>query len=111
MPTVNLDALISPNLTATLNNREVRVKPIDGKCYQLLARVSTSGNTNESVGTMYEVAARCLPDLEQDEIDGLTPAQVSAVVKLASEGVEAVEASAPPNSAPAGPRAESQPVH
>lgn len=97
---VNLDALLNADLSVTLDGEEVPVKPIDGGAYQLLS--SMEGEA--SVGVMYKVASRCLPTLAEERVLSLTPAQVGAVVKLASEGVDQVEAVASPNSAPAGIR-------
>jgi hypothetical protein len=103
--TVDLDALIDPNLSVTLKGKTVKVKPIDGACFQLLSRLEGG---EKSVELMYDVAGRCLPSLTETQVLELTPIQVAAVVKLASEGVEEVEALAPPHSAPAGARRKSQ---
>jgi hypothetical protein len=103
--TIDLDALIDPNLSATLKGKSIPVKAIDGACFQLLSRLEGG---EQSVGLMYEIAGKCLPSLSEAQVLELTPIQVAAVVKLASEGVEEVGALAPPNSAPAGARRKSQ---
>jgi hypothetical protein len=90
---INLDALIDPGLSVVLNGETVPVRPIDGACYKLLNEKGTS------VEVMYTIAARCLPSMTLDQVDTLTPVQVGAVVQLAAEGVQEVEALASPNSA------------
>lgn len=90
---INLDALIDPNLSVVLNGKTVRVKPIDGRCYQLLSKLESG---EQAVGIMYDIAGRCLPDLTEDEVFALTPQQVKAVVAVASGQAEEVEESASP---------------
>lgn len=100
--TVDLDALIDPDLSVTLDGNPVRVAPIDGVGLQLLQGMTEA----TSVDRLYKIACLCLPSLSEERVRRLTPAQVGAVVKLASEGVEAVEELAPKNSAPAGTKVQ-----
>lgn len=95
---VNLDELIDSRLAVVLGGREIPVKPIDGIGFQLITGLTAETGTEK----MYEVAARCLPSLQREDVLALTPAQVGAVVKLASEGVEKVEAASSPNGKRAG---------
>jgi hypothetical protein len=103
--TVDLDALLNPNVSVTFKGKNVPVKPIDGTCFQLLTRLEGGEQTVE---LMYEIIGRCLPSLSKEEVLELTPIQAKAVIELVSEGVREVEALAPPNSAPAGVRRKSQ---
>ncbi len=96
---INLDSLIDQNLSVILKGETVAVKPIDGRCYQLLAKLE---NGEQAVGIMYEIAQRCLPTLSEEQVFELTPLQVKAVVAVASGKVEEVEQSASPFSEPAG---------
>ena len=68
--------------------RWVRVRPIDGKGYQLLQEIEAT----QAFRLYWEIARRVLPDATQDEIDRLTPREVVAVVEIAAGNVAAVEA-------------------
>jgi hypothetical protein len=103
--TVDLDALINPDVSVTFKGKKVPVKPVDGTCFQLLSRLEGG---EQSVELMYEIIGKGLPSLSKEEVLELTPLQARAVIGLMSEGVEEVEALAPPNSAPAGARRKSQ---
>lgn len=97
---LNLDELIDPTLQVVLDGETVPLKPVDGVGLQLL-----SGMTPESgADVFYKVAMRCLPTVSEARVMSMTPVQVGAIVKMATEGVEAVEALASPNSGPAGTR-------
>ncbi len=91
--TVDLDALIDPDLSVTLDGEKVAVQPIDGVGLQLLQGM-TADNSAER---LYKIAGRSLPALSEERVMALTPAQVGAIVRLATEDVEAVEALASPN--------------
>lgn len=99
-PALNLDALLESDLSVILDGKPTKVLPIDGIGYQLAASVAETKN----VEGMYKVAARCLPDLPEERVYRMTIEQINAVVEVASGTAKQVEATASPNSAPAGSR-------
>lgn len=98
---LDLDALIDPRLKVRLDGEEVPVVPIDAIGYRLSAEQSAADGP-EAIQIAYKIAARCLPSLPEERVLRMSAAQVGAVCRLATQGVEKVEAAIPPNSAPAG---------
>jgi hypothetical protein len=44
---------------------------------------------------MYDVAKRCLPDLSEEEVLGMSAAQIGALIGVAQSSIEEVEAAIP----------------
>lgn len=70
------------------SGREVNVVPIDGNTRLELKRLRETPDDQLTGDEMWALAARLMPDATSEEIEMLTAAQVGAVLRIASVGIE-----------------------
>jgi hypothetical protein len=93
---VNLDEIVDPEITITLEGQKHHIRAVDGVGFDILSKM-----TNEtSVSAFYDVAVRCAESgsLSEQKIRSLSPAKIAAIVKAATQGAENVEQTVEKNS-------------
>jgi hypothetical protein len=94
---VDLDALGKKQAgEVTLNGRVVPVLQVKGKQYHSIQQI-TQGTREDGVAAMFELAHDLLPGTTLEEVLELTKDQVGAVLAIATNNVDAVEALLNPN--------------
>lgn len=107
---VSLSEIGTPDRVITVRGRSLLVNPIDGYGMQLL-HTASEGDRMGMIRASYQIAARCT-GLTFDELfgtadsQGLSEEEVAEVLATAQRSVKRVEATAPPNSEPAGERSD-----
>jgi hypothetical protein len=98
---VDLDVLFQVR-RVKLGGREIAVKPLDGVSYQKLVELTKEGpiKKGEDLLVMYEVAKRCLPDLSEEEVMGMSAPQIGALIGVAQSTIDDVERTIPKRRAP-----------
>lgn len=96
---------------------EATVKRLDGVMAHLWHEFTSAPEEDRDPHILWQLGARCLPDVDQEVVDRLTAAQVGAVIAVASGNVDKVlaalkngigaEVEVPNSSSPATPSAPS----
>ncbi len=66
------------------------VKRLDGVTAHLWHEFTSTPEEDQDPHILWEIGARCLPDVDQEIVDELTAAEVGAVIAVASGNVEKV---------------------
>lgn len=69
---------------------ETKVKRLDGVMAHLWHEFTSTPEEDRDPHILWELGARCLPDVGQEVVDGLTAAQIGAVIAVASGNVDRV---------------------
>jgi len=69
---------------------EATVKRLDGVMAHLWHEFTSTPEQDRDPHILWELGGRCLPGVSQEIVDGLTAAQVGAVIAVASGNVERV---------------------
>ena len=94
MREIDLDALASPARQAAVKVSGVAypVKPLTGKAAQRIAVAYEGDKPSEMIAAMTAAARESVPTMPEAVFDGLSVEGVSAIVGIARDGADAVEA-------------------
>ncbi len=84
----NLDDMVRSPGSVILFGNEHAVSSVDGDTLKLVRQMG-EGSGHDAIQTMYEVAARLLPTVEN--VGRLIPSQIEAVIQIATSPVAKVE--------------------
>ena len=79
-----LEEVELPNGTVTT------VKRLDGVTAQLWHEFNSTPEEDKDPHILWVIGARCLPDVSQEIVDGLTAAEVAAVIAVATGNIDKV---------------------
>jgi hypothetical protein len=74
-----------------IRRHKVGVRPMNGAAYRWLTALKQAGKTERSA-EMFEIAENLLEGATDEEKRSLTAKQVGAILRIAGEGIKAVEA-------------------
>ena len=95
---INLDALVKDAGRVIINGAEHAVRPINGKGFHAL---TTAADDENKLAIAYAIAGDCVPSASRDEILGLIPEQVNAILGIATGQIAEVEKLFPNGETPA----------
>ena len=93
MKPLNLDELTARKHTVSKGGTVYEVEPITARVLSVIDAATADGLASMARVRLYgDAVAMLLPGMTREEVNGMTTAQLLAVVRLASSEVEAVEA-------------------
>ena len=79
-----LDEVELPDGTVT------KVRRLDGFMAHLWHEYNSTPKDERDPYILWEIGARCLPEVKQEDVDGLTAADIAAIIAVASGNVDQV---------------------
>ena len=95
---VDLDALAANRQRVSIGGIEYEVQPVNALILEAIEVANAKEGTAKVVG-FYAAAAQCLPGCARAIIDGLTLSQITRIIEMAQEQVDAVNAATDPGDA------------
>ena len=80
----------APEVVELPDGTETTVKRLDGVMAHLWHEFTSTPEQDRDPHILWQLGGRCLPDVDQEIVDGLTAAQVGAVIAVASGNVDRV---------------------
>lgn len=84
------DLNCAPDEVELPNGTVTEVRRLDGITAQLWHEFTSAKEEDRDPHILWEIGARCLPDVDQKIVDGLTAAEVGAVIAVASGNADKV---------------------